>query len=160
MGVRMLLAMVGLVMLMAGCASQQSVQETQPSVSDNGSEVFRGTLPCRSCSGIDITLSLNGDVANATEDQHTYTLDAVYRKNANTSEDATGSSGDNQHYTGSWDELNGTPTNADAKVLQLTPDEGTNKRIYYFMRIDPNTLELISPDLYRYENGDMLRLKR
>ena len=54
--------------------------------------------------------------------------------------------------------LTGTPSDPDATVYELTPDG--DGQIYYFMRIDESTLELIDPERRRFENGEMLQLKR
>jgi len=54
--------------------------------------------------------------------------------------------------------LNGTATEPDATVYELTPDgEG---QIYYFLRLDERTLELIDPQRRRFQNSEMLQLQR
>ena len=54
--------------------------------------------------------------------------------------------------------MTGTPADDKATVYELTPNgEG---QVYYFQRIDPQTLELIDPQLRRFENGQALQLKK
>jgi hypothetical protein len=54
--------------------------------------------------------------------------------------------------------LTGTADNPEATVYELVPNgEG---QTYYFMRVNPQTLELIDPQRRRFQNNDMLQLTR
>lgn len=144
-------------LLLAGCAGhqqsgdtdQQAIQKSTPSVKK---ETFKGTLPCRSCAGIDTTLTLQDDNSDGSSADHSFTLDAHYKNHPRNPPD--------EHYEGSWGALSGTPEDASAKVIQLTPSKGSDKREYYFLRVNDSTLELIKPDLHRFDNGNVLRLQR
>ncbi|MGJ8514561.1 copper resistance protein NlpE N-terminal domain-containing protein [Carnimonas bestiolae] len=158
MKLRTLSATAAAALLLAGCAShqeesgsdQQAIEKSEASAPQT--ETFKGTFPCRSCTGIDTTLTIEGDNSTASAGDHTFTLDANYKNHPKTPAA--------EHYQGSWGALSGTPDDKSAKVIQLTPSEGNDKRDYYFLRVDDNTLELIKPDLHRFENGNALRLKR
>ena len=64
----------------------------------------------------------------------------------------------NENYSGNWDVLTGTADNPEATVYELVPNgEG---QTYYFMRVNPQTLELIDPQRRRFQNNDMLQLTR
>jgi hypothetical protein len=134
--------------LLAGCAAgpmEQSGEDAAVSTEAN----YQGTLPCRNCDGIDLDVVMSGEEMDATE-ARTFTLNATYRNHPQNPPD--------ENYVGNWEVLTGTPSDPDATVYELTPDgEG---QIYYFLRIDPQTLELIDPERPRFENGEMLRLDR
>lgn len=133
--------------LLAGCASGPTDQgaEGYESAETN----YLGSLPCRNCDGIQLDVTLMGEESQAPEER-TFTLDATYR---NHPENPPA-----ENYAGNWETLTGTPSNPDATVYELTPDgEG---QTYYFLRIDPETLELIDPERRRFENSELLRLQR
>ena len=95
---------------------------------------YEGTLPCRSCDGIDLTVNLSGSESSPAPER-TFTLEADYINHPQ-------NPGPEQ-YQGQWDVMTGTATDPKATVYELTPNgEG---QIYYFQKIDPNTLELIDP---------------
>ncbi|AQU84880.1 MAG: copper resistance protein NlpE N-terminal domain-containing protein [Halomonas sp.] len=145
---RSLLAGSAMLALLAGCAAGPTEQREEAGVS--GSQVnYKGTLPCRNCDGIDLDVNLVGEETSAPE-ARTFTLDATYRNHPQTPPD--------ENYAGNWEVLTGTPSDPDATVYELTPDG--DGQIYYFMRIDARTLELIDPERRRFENGEMLQLRR
>ena len=110
---------------------------------------YEGTLPCRNCAGIDIEVALQGD-EQASDAERTFSLDASYREHPQNPPTET--------YQGQWDVISGTASNPEATVYELTPEgEG---QVYYFLKLDQSTLELIDPQLRRFENGEMLRLQR
>ncbi|WP_110678883.1 copper resistance protein NlpE N-terminal domain-containing protein [Salinicola sp. RZ23] len=149
MQIRTLLASAATVALLAGCASGGS--QTQSGTADTGASAttttYEGTLPCRSCDGIDLTVNLSGTESSPAPER-TFTLEADYINHPQ-------NPGPEQ-YQGQWDVMTGTATDPKATVYELTPNgEG---QIYYFQKIDPNTLELIDPQRRQFENGQMLRL--
>ncbi|WP_025731871.1 copper resistance protein NlpE N-terminal domain-containing protein [Carnimonas nigrificans] len=158
MMLRNLTVTAAVALLLAGCvghqendgSDQQAIQKNETSAPET--ETFKGTFPCRSCTGIDTTLTLEGDNSTASVADHVFTMEASYKNHPQNPPD--------EHYEGSWGALSGTPENKSAKVIQLTPSQGNDQREYYFLRVDENTLELIKPDLHRFENGNALRLKR
>lgn len=160
MKTRSIVVTAAMALIMAGCASQQSStdngssQQAQTKPAEPTTTTYKGTFPCRSCTGIETTLSLKGDADSASnsDQQRTFTLDADYQGR-------TGGDSD-EHYQGSWDVLKGTPLDQNARVIELTPQQSENARTYYFQQIDANTLELVNPQLYRFQNGSALQLKR
>lgn len=156
MNIKMLLAGAGASVLLAGCAGQQSSAPAgsgAPSQSSSADEqVYRGTLPCRSCSGILTTVELSGDQNSASPSERIFTLDAAYQGHPQNPPA--------EHYQGTWDIISGIPTDPQASVLELTPDQRSDGQMYYFLQIDDRTLELIDPQLHRFENGESLRLQR
>ncbi|MCK2046718.1 copper resistance protein NlpE N-terminal domain-containing protein [Chromohalobacter moromii] len=150
MQIRTLLAGSAMLAVLAGCAAGTS-QQGQPGASEQAEQptVYSGTLPCRSCDGIDLEVQLMGD-EDATADERTFELQAEYR---NHPENPPA-----EEYNGQWDVIDGTAKDPEATVYELTPNgEG---QIYYFQKLDANTLELIDPQLRRFENGETLRLQR
>lgn len=142
-----LLAGSAMLALLAGCASGPMEQQQEEAAV--AKENYRGSLPCRNCDGIDLDVTMVGEEMSAAEER-TFTLNASYRNHPQTPPD--------ENYAGNWEVLMGTPSDPDATVYELTPDgEG---QIYYFMRIDERTLELIDPERRRFENGEMLQLMR
>ncbi|MCM5705197.1 copper resistance protein NlpE N-terminal domain-containing protein [Larsenimonas salina] len=147
MQIRTLLAGVAMTAVLAGCAtsgSQSTSQEERVQTAE-----YQGTLPCRNCDGIELTVDLKGtEQAQAAE--RTFSLDAEYLNHPQNPP--------KEHYEGNWDMISGTQSNPDATVYELTPNgEG---QVYYFLKVDPNTLELIDPQLRKFENGQTLQLKR
>ncbi|WP_106475788.1 copper resistance protein NlpE N-terminal domain-containing protein [Phytohalomonas tamaricis] len=153
MQTRTLLAGSALMALLAGCASSgsQSGTDTSASQSVQSNEVtYKGSLPCRNCSAIDLTVDLKGSEDASSSEARSFTLDAAYRDHPQNPPA--------EHYQGNWDVLSGTQSDPQATVYELTPNgEG---QVYYFQKIDPSTLELIDPQLRRFENGQNLQLKR
>ncbi|ATJ81205.1 copper resistance protein NlpE N-terminal domain-containing protein [Halomonas beimenensis] len=148
MQIRTLLAGSAMLALLAGCATGPAGQGSEPGM-ETAEATFQGTLPCRNCEGIDLDVTLVGD-AQSTPEERTFDLQASYRGHPQNPPDET--------YAGNWEVLNGTAENPDATVYELTPDgEG---QVYYFLRLDPQTLELIDPQRRRFQNNEMLRLKR
>ncbi|WNK20675.1 copper resistance protein NlpE N-terminal domain-containing protein [Halomonas piscis] len=134
--------------LLAGCAGGPTETASKESVEPTAVS-YQGTLPCRNCDGIGLDVEMMGEEADAVQDR-TFTLTASYMNHPQTPPD--------EDYAGNWEVLTGTPSDPDAKVYELTPDgEG---QTYYFLRLDERTLELIDPERRRFENGEMLRLKR
>ncbi len=148
MQIRTLLAGSAFIALLAGCAAGPGEQASAPEMAEPQA-TYQGTLPCRNCDGIDINVEMIGDESSAPEDR-TFTLDATYRAHPQDPPD--------ENYAGNWEVLSGTAENPDATVYELTPDG--DGQIYYFMRIDTDTLELIDPQRRRFQNNDMLQLQR
>ncbi|GHB33256.1 copper resistance protein NlpE N-terminal domain-containing protein [Salinicola rhizosphaerae] len=152
MQIRTLLASAATVAVLAGCASGGT--QTESGAADTGSAAattttYEGTLPCRSCDGIDLTVNLNGTESSPAAER-TFTLEADYQNHPQNP--------DPEQYQGQWETMTGTAVDPQATVYELTPNgEG---QIYYFQKIDDSTLELIDPQRRRFENGEMLRLTR
>ncbi|MDY7117720.1 copper resistance protein NlpE N-terminal domain-containing protein [Halomonas sp. SSL-5] len=148
MQIRTLLAGSALLALLAGCAAGPTGGPEGAAVAPD-EERYQGTLPCRNCDGIDLDVLMRGDAQAAAADR-TFELSAAYRGHPQSPPDET--------YAGNWEVLQGTANEPDATVYELTPDgEG---QIYYFLRLDPQTLELIDPERRRFQNSEMLQLKR
>ncbi|WP_416139018.1 copper resistance protein NlpE N-terminal domain-containing protein [Halomonas sp. HK25] len=148
MQIRTLLAGSAMLALLAGCAAGPAPGPEAPGV-QVGEERYQGTLPCRNCDGIDLDVVLQGDEQSQPQER-TFTLQASYR--------AHPQDPPNENYAGNWEVLDGTATEPDATVYELTPDgEG---QIYYFLRLDEQTLELIDPQRRRFQNSEMLQLQR
>lgn len=148
MQVRTLLVGSAMLAMLAGCAAGPT---DAPPMDDavEGEAHYQGTLPCRNCAGIDIDVRLEGDEQAAAEER-TFTLDASYREHPQNPPD--------ENYTGQWEVLSGTAVDPDATVYELTP-EGDGQ-IYYFLRVNEQTLELIDPERRRFQNNEMLQLRR
>jgi hypothetical protein len=148
MQIRTLLAGSAMLALLAGCAAGPTDDRAGPAVDDT-EVAFQGTLPCRNCDGIDLDVRLTGD-EQAALNERTFTLRASYREHPQEPPD--------ENYTGNWEVLDGTATDPSAIVYELTPEgEG---QVYYFLRVDESTLELIDPQRRRFENYEMLQLRR
>ncbi|MCM2131415.1 copper resistance protein NlpE N-terminal domain-containing protein [Larsenimonas rhizosphaerae] len=148
MQIRTLLAGVAMTAALAGCATSGSQAPDSQKPAAQTAE-YKGTLPCRNCDGIDLTVDLTG-TDQAQPADRTFTLEAEY---VNHPQNPPA-----EHYEGNWDVMTGTPADDKATVYELTPNgEG---QVYYFQRIDPQTLELIDPQLRRFENGQALQLKK
>ncbi|WP_110670377.1 copper resistance protein NlpE N-terminal domain-containing protein [Salinicola halophilus] len=151
MQIRTLLASAATVAVLAGCASggtQTGAGGNETSAS-GATTTYQGTLPCRSCDGIDLTVDLHGSETAQAQDR-TFELEADYRNHPQNP--------DPEEYEGQWDVMTGTAVDPQATVYELTPDgEG---QVYYFQKIDDRTLELIDPQRRQFENGEMLRLTR
>ncbi|SFI19477.1 copper resistance protein NlpE N-terminal domain-containing protein [Modicisalibacter xianhensis] len=147
---RTLLAGSALLALLGGCAAGTQQGEAPGAMTaEEQAAIYEGTLPCRNCAGIDIEVALEGTEA-AADAERTFTLDANYREHPQNPPAET--------YQGQWDVLSGTAADPEATVYELTPQgEG---QVYYFLKLDENTLELIDPQRRRFENGEMLRLQR
>lgn len=147
MQIRTLLAGSAVLALLAGCASAPTDRAEVPEAETE--VAYQGTLPCRNCDGIDLNVRLVGDAQSAAEER-TFDLTAAYRNHPQNPPD--------ENYAGNWEVLSGTATDPDAVVYELTPDgEG---QIYYFLRVDGQTLELIDPQRRRFQNSEMLQLQR
>ncbi|GGX99077.1 hypothetical protein GCM10007160_28350 [Litchfieldella qijiaojingensis] len=149
MQVRTLLAGSAMLAMLAGCAAAPT---DAPSTADDvvaGEAHYQGTLPCRNCAGIDIDVRLKGD-EQATPEERTFTLDASYLEHPQNPPD--------ENYAGQWEVLSGTAADPDATVYELTPQG--DGQIYYFLRVDERTLELIDPERRRFQNNEMLQLQR
>lgn len=147
MQIRTLLVGSAMLALLAGCASGPSSPTTEGVKAPE--ETYQGTLPCRNCDGIDLGVTLMGDTASASEER-TFELEADYRAHPENPPAET--------YSGNWEVLNGSAEDPSATVYELVPNgEG---QTYYFLRLDPQTLELIDPQRRRFENNEMLRLQR
>lgn len=149
MQIRTLLAGSALLALLAGCAAGPTGDGAATPEMDDTEVTYQGTLPCRNCDGIDLDVRMTGD-EQASQEERTFTLQATYRAHPQDPPD--------ENYAGNWEVLSGTATDPDATVYELTPDgEG---QIYYFLRVDEQTLELIDPQRRRFQNNDMLQLRR
>lgn len=148
MQIRTLLAGSAMLALLAGCATGPAGQGTEPGM-DTAERTYQGTLPCRNCEGIDLDVTLVGD-AQSSAAERTFDLQASYRGHPQNPPD--------ESYAGNWEVLNGTANDPEATVYELTP-EGDGQ-VYYFLRLDPQTLELIDPQRRRFQNNEMLRLNR
>lgn len=155
MQMKTLLAGSALMALLAGCAGTGGEQGTDGSgttatSSQAQTQTFSGTLPCRNCSGIALTVNLQGDEQATDPQDRTFELDAEYQNHPQNPP--------TEQYTGNWDVISGMQNDPSATVYELTPSgEG---QVYYFERVDASTLELIDPQLRRFENGATLRLQR
>ncbi|MCO7248013.1 MULTISPECIES: copper resistance protein NlpE N-terminal domain-containing protein [unclassified Halomonas] len=147
MQLRSLLAGSAMLALLAGCASGPMEQPQEEEATAQTS--YQGSLPCRNCDGIDLDVTMMGEETSAAEER-TFTLNASYRNHPQNPPD--------ENYEGNWEVLSGTPSNPDATVYELTPNG--DGQIYYFLRIDESTLELIDPERRRFENGETLQLTR
>jgi hypothetical protein len=149
MQLRTLIAGSALLALLAGCAAGPTDDRAIAPQMDDTEVAYQGTLPCRNCAGIDINVRMSGEEQGARE-QRTFELQATYREHPQNPPD--------ENYSGNWEVISGTATEPDATVYELTPDgEG---QIYYFLRIDERTLELIDPQLRRFQNNEALQLQR
>ncbi|RDB42058.1 copper resistance protein [Halomonas sp. DQ26W] len=148
MQIRTLLAGSAMLAFLAGCAAGPTDDRADPAM-DDAEVAYQGTLPCRNCAGIDLDVRLMGDEQSSLEER-TFTLNASYREHPQDPPD--------ENYAGNWEVLSGTAVDPDATVYELTPDgEG---QIYYFLRIDGTTLELIDPQRRRFQNNEALQLQR
>ncbi|MCE8022326.1 copper resistance protein [Halomonas sp. MCCC 1A11036] len=148
MQVRTLLAGSAMLAFLAGCAAGPADDRADMAM-DDAEVVYQGTLPCRNCAGIDLNVALRGDAQGAPEER-TFDLRASYREHPQEPPD--------EEYAGNWEVLSGTAVDPDATVYELTPDgEG---QIYYFLRVDEQTLELIDPQRRRFQNNEALQLQR
>ncbi|MCE8035610.1 MAG: copper resistance protein NlpE [Halomonas sp.] len=148
MQVRTLLAGSAMLAFLAGCAAGPADDRADMAM-DDAEVVYQGTLPCRNCAGIDLNVALRGDEQGAPEER-TFDLRASYREHPQDPPD--------EEYAGNWEVLSGTAVDPDATVYELTPDgEG---QIYYFLRVDEQTLELIDPQRRRFQNNEALQLQR
>ncbi|MFC3283250.1 copper resistance protein NlpE N-terminal domain-containing protein [Litchfieldella rifensis] len=149
MQVRTLLVGSAMLAMLAGCAAGPT--DAPPMTEDTAEGVahYQGTLPCRNCAGIDIDVRLEGD-EQAPAEERTFTLDATYREHPQNPPD--------ENYAGQWEALSGTAVDPNATVYELTPDG--DGQIYYFLRVDEQTLELIDPERRRFQNNEMLQLRR
>ncbi|NIC07073.1 copper resistance protein NlpE N-terminal domain-containing protein [Billgrantia bachuensis] len=148
MQVRTLLAGSAMLAFLAGCAAGPADDRADMAM-DDAEVVYQGTLPCRNCAGIDLNVTLRGDEQAALEER-TFDLRASYQEHPQEPPD--------EEYSGNWEVLSGTAVDPDATVYELTPDgEG---QIYYFLRVDDQTLELIDPQRRRFQNNEALQLQR
>ncbi|QOR40450.1 copper resistance protein [Billgrantia diversa] len=148
MQVRTLLAGSAMLAFLAGCAAGPAEDRADMAM-DDAEVVYQGTLPCRNCAGIDLNVTLRGDEQAALEER-TFDLRASYQEHPQEPPD--------EEYAANWEVLSGTAVDPDATVYELTPDgEG---QIYYFLRVDDQTLELIDPQRRRFQNNEALQLKR
>ncbi|WP_148252621.1 copper resistance protein NlpE N-terminal domain-containing protein [Aidingimonas lacisalsi] len=149
MQIRSLLAGSAMLAVLAGCAAGQMDEQAADEPAATDEVVYQGTLPCRNCAGIDLDVRLMGSEDSVAEER-TFDLEASYRDHPQNPPD--------ENYAGQWEVLDGTEAEPDATVYELTP-EGDGQ-VYYFLRVDNNTLELIDPQRRRFENNDMLQLQR
>ncbi|MCW4153794.1 copper resistance protein NlpE [Halomonas sp. 18H] len=149
MQIRMLLAGSAMLAMLAGCASGPTEQGASDAGMTSTEQTYQGTLPCRNCQGIELNVTMMGDEQSAAA-QRTFDLEAAYRGHPENPPKET--------YSGNWSVLDGPPDNPEATVYELTPNgEG---QVYYFLRVNPQTLELIDPQLRRFQNNEALRLQR
>ncbi|WP_163559755.1 copper resistance protein NlpE N-terminal domain-containing protein [Halomonas sp. NO4] len=149
MRMRTLLAGSAMLAFLAGCAAGPTEDRAAGPEMQDAEVAYQGTLPCRNCAGIDLNVRMVGDEQSALEER-TFNLRASYREHPQEPPD--------ENYAGNWEVLEGTAENPDATVYELTPDgEG---QVYYFLRVDDNTLELIDPQRRRFQNNEALQLQR
>lgn len=149
MRIRTLLVGSAMLATLAGCATGQMDDQQGGAAVEDGVAVYQGTLPCRNCAGIDIEVELEGEEQSAAAER-TFDLEASYREHPQNPP--------NETYAGQWEVLSGTAVDPEATVYELTPSgEG---QIYYFLKLNESTLELIDPQRRRFQNGEMLRLQR
>lgn len=149
MRMKTLLAGSAMLALLAGCAAGPTDDRALAPQAEDTVMAYQGTLPCRNCAGIDIQVRMTGEEQDPLQER-TFELDASYRQHPQNPPD--------ENYAGNWEVLGGTATDPDATVYELTPDgEG---QTYYFLHIDDQTLELIDPQLRRFQNNEALRLQR
>ncbi len=145
----MMLAGAALALTLAGCAAGPMESQNGAGVTE-GETAYQGSLPCRNCAGIDLDVRLQGETPSAQATERTFTLQASYREHPQNPPD--------ENYAGNWEILSGTASDPEATVYELTPNgEG---QIYYFLKLDEQTLELIDPQRRRFQNSEMLRLRR
>ncbi|GKW48335.1 copper resistance protein NlpE N-terminal domain-containing protein [Halomonas sp. NCCP-2165] len=145
----MMLAGAALALTLAGCAAGPMESQNGAGVTD-GETAYQGSLPCRNCAGIDLDVRLQGEMPSAQAMERTFTLQASYREHPQSPPD--------ENYAGNWEILSGTASDPEATVYELTPEgEG---QVYYFLKLDEQTLELIDPQRRRFQNSEMLRLRR
>lgn len=147
MQIRTLLAGSAMLALLAGCASGPT--ETPEDVVEVTGTTYQGTLPCRNCDGIDIGVTLVGEDVSTSSDR-SFKLRAAYR--------AHPENPPVENYSGNWTVLNGSAEDPGATVYELVPTG--DGQTYYFLKLDTQTLELIDPQRRRFENNEMLRLRR
>lgn len=154
MQMKTLLAGSALMALLAGCAAGtgggQGEGETGATQASEQARTYTGTLPCRNCDGIALTVDLQGSEEAAGSQGRTFELDADYQNHPQNPPTET--------YTGNWDVISGMQNDPSATVYELTPSG--DGQVYYFERVDASTLELVDPQLRRFENGERLRLTR
>ncbi|MGM0784343.1 MAG: copper resistance protein NlpE N-terminal domain-containing protein [Pseudomonadota bacterium] len=150
MKMKTLLAGSAMLALLAGCAAGPTDDRAAGPAVDEGTEVaYQGTLPCRNCAGIDLNVRMLGDEQSSL-DERTFNLRASYREHPQEPPD--------ENYEGNWEVLEGTEDDPEATVYELTPDG--DGQVYYFLRIDDDTLELIDPQRRRFQNSEALQLER
>lgn len=155
MQTKTLLAGSALMALLAGCAAgsgggQGGGETGADTRASEQTRTYTGTLPCRNCDGIALTVELQGSEEAASAQARTFELDADYQNHPQNPPTET--------YTGNWDVISGMQNDPSATVYELTPS--SDGQVYYFERVDTSTLELVDPQLRRFENGDRLRLTR
>ncbi|SDK71416.1 copper resistance protein NlpE N-terminal domain-containing protein [Billgrantia gudaonensis] len=149
MKMKTLLAGSAMLALLAGCAAGPTDDRAADPEMEDAEVAYQGTLPCRNCAGIDLNVRMLGDEQSSL-DERTFTLRASYREHPQEPPD--------ENYEGNWEVLEGTEDDPEATVYELTPSgEG---QVYYFLRIDDDTLELIDPQRRRFQNNEALQLER
>lgn len=92
---------------------------------------FKGNLPCADCSALETELTLTQkDAATA---EGTYTLTETYV-----------GKGDPLTSTGEWTTVRGTPTDADAVVYELNPDNPAE--VQYYLKVSDTELKMLDND--------------
>jgi copper homeostasis protein (lipoprotein) len=119
-------------LLLSACSMGQA---TQPSPSATASTqaslgTFVGTLPCADCSGITTELTLYQDPT--TSAATTYVLKQTYQ----------GRDPNPVVTNGNWDVSRGTPTDANATVYVLNPDQSKDQQTYYLKVGDTQLVQL------------------
>ncbi|MFC0269612.1 copper resistance protein NlpE N-terminal domain-containing protein [Kushneria aurantia] len=152
MQMKTLLAGSALLALLAGCAGtgggQTSGGDSGMTSAAQQTRTYVGTLPCRSCDGIQLTVDLQGSEDATNPQTRTFELEADYQNHPQNPPAET--------YSGNWEVINGMQNNPQATVYELTPSG--DGQVYYFEKVNPSTLELIDPQLRSFENGERLRL--
>lgn len=151
MQLRTLLAGLAMLALLVGCASGPGDTASSGEAVESNATTYQGTLPCRNCDGIDLTVVMDGDEQSPATDR-TFELSAVYRNHPENPPV--------ENYTGNWTIHDGTADDPNATVYELTPSSDEGQTTYYFLRLNPQTLELVDQQYRRFQNNQMLQLTR
>lgn len=130
-----------------GCASSGVITPSSPPPSISSLETeevsYRGNLPCNDCDAINFSLDLYPDT-------ETFSLTASYVEHPQNLPDEV--------YNGNWSVLRGMVGNPNAIVYKLTPVPSGQE--YFYLRLNRNQIELISPNRERFEYAKKLRVSR
>lgn len=109
-----------------------SKNNQQPNTQMQSASIYKGTLPCADCTGIETTLILYSD--------NTYKEVYIYRDR-------------NQQFIekGTWKKIRGIPADPKAIVYQLTKTDGGNHVTFYLVRDN----QLIGLDSYKQEDPEL-----
>lgn len=130
-----------------GCSSSNVIPYSSPpptiSSLEKNNVSYEGALPCNNCDAINLSIDLHPD-------SETFSLNASYVNHPQNMPD--------ENYEGKWAILRGTTDNSNAIVYKLTPYSDGQE--YFFLRLNRNQLELVSPARARFERNEQLRITR